>query len=121
MRAIGQGYSGLETFTSLMNLPKLVTVNNYDKIINRLVKTTKALADIIMQGRCEELWVDSSSDAIKDVEVSLDGTWQHRGYSSLNGVVTVISIKNGKVLDIEPMSRTFKACVLKEPLKKLIF
>ena len=55
MRAIGQGYSGLETFTSLMNLPKLVTVNNYDKIINRLVKTTKAVADIIMQGRCEEL------------------------------------------------------------------
>ena len=117
MRTIGQGYSGLEIFTSLMNLPKLVTVNNYDKIINRLVKTTKALADIIMQGRCEELWVDSSSDAIKDVEVSLDGTWQHRGYSSLNRVVTVISIKNGKVLDIEPMSRTFKACILKEPLK----
>ena len=55
MRTIGQGYSGLEIFTSLMNLPKLVTVNNYDKIINRLIKTTKALADIIMQGRCEEL------------------------------------------------------------------
>ena len=118
MRTIGQGYSGLEIFTSLMNLPKLVTVNNYDKIINRLVKTTKALADIIMQGRCEELWVDSSSDAIKDVEVSLDGTWQHRGYSSLNGVVTVISIKNGKALDIEPMSRACEACVLKEPFKK---
>ena len=37
----------------------------------------------------------------------------------MNGVVTVTSIKNCKVLDVEPMSRTCKACVLKEePLKK---
>ena len=85
MRAIGQGYSGLETFTSLMNLPKTVTANNYDKIISRLVKITKAVADITMQEACEELRVNSSSDAIKDVEVSSDGKWQRRGYSSLNG------------------------------------
>ena len=38
IRAIGQGYSGLETFTSLMNFPRQVTANNYDKIINRLPK-----------------------------------------------------------------------------------
>ena len=118
MRAIGQGYSGSESFTSLMNLPKPVTGNNFDKIINRLVNTTKAVAYITMQDACEELRADSSSDAAKDVEVSSDGTWQRRGYSSLNGVVTVIPIKNGKVLDIEPMSRTCKACALKEPLKK---
>ena len=73
-----------------------------------------------MQDACEELKADSSSDAVKDVEVSSDGTWQRRVYSSLNGVVTVISIKNGKILDIELISRTCKACVLKEPLKKLI-
>ena len=89
-----------------MNLPKPVTANNYDKIINRLVKTTKAVADITIKGPCEELQADYSSDAIKDVKVSSDGTRQRRGYSSLNGVVTVISIKNGKVLDIETMSRT---------------
>ena len=73
-----------------------------------------------MQDACEELKADSSSNAIKDVEVSSDGTWQRKVYSSLNGVVTVISIKNGKILDIEPISRTYKARVLKEPLKKLI-
>ena len=101
-----------------MNLPKPVTANNYDKIIKRVVKTTKAVADITMQDACEGLRADSSSDAIKGVEVSSDGTWQRRGYSSLNGVVTVISIKNGKVLDIEPMGRTCKACILKEPFKK---
>ena len=35
MRAIGKGYSELETFTSLMNLPKPVTANNYDKVFNK--------------------------------------------------------------------------------------
>ena len=59
MRAIGHGYSGLETFTSLMNLPKSVTANNYDKIINKLVKTSKAVAVIKMQDECEELRADS--------------------------------------------------------------
>ena len=79
MRAIGQLYSGLQTFTSLMNLPKPVTADNYYKIINRLVKTTKAVAVIKMQDAREELRADSSSNAIKDVEVSSDGTWQRRG------------------------------------------
>ena len=102
MRATGQGYSGLEIFTSLMNILKPVTANN-DKIINKLVKTTKAAADITMQDACEELRADSSSDSIKDVEVSSDETWQHKVYSSLNGVITVISIKNSKILDVDPM------------------
>ena len=55
MRAIGQGYSGLEVFTSLINLPKPVTANNDNKIINRLVNTTKAVAGITMQDASEEL------------------------------------------------------------------
>ena len=75
MRAFGQGYLGLKTFTSLMNLPKPVTANNHDKIINKLVKATTAVAEIKMQDACEELRADSSH-AIKDVEVSSDGTWQ---------------------------------------------
>ena len=117
MKAIGQLYSGLETFTSLMNLPKPVTADNYYKIINRLVTTTKAVANITMQDAREELRADSSSNAVKDVEVSSDGTWQRRRYSSLNEIflITVISKKKGKNLDIEPMSRTCKAWFLKQP------
>ena len=111
MRAIGQGYSGLEAFTSLMNLPKPMTSNNYDNIINRLVKTTKAVADITMQDACEELRTDSSSDAIKNLQVFSDGIWQRRGYSSFNGVVTVISIKNGEGLDIKPISSLTKKLI----------
>ena len=33
MRACGQGFSGLEKFSSLMNIPKPMTKNNYNKLI----------------------------------------------------------------------------------------
>ncbi|GFT67727.1 uncharacterized protein TNCV_271321 [Trichonephila clavipes] len=42
--------------------------------------------------------------------VSVDGTWQRRGYSSLNGCVSVISIDSGKVLDVEFMSKVCRLC-----------
>ena len=31
--------------------------------------------------------------------VSADGSWQKRGHSSLNGIVTIISTNNGKCVD----------------------
>ena len=31
-RALGQGHSGLQTFTSLMNMPQPITAANYDKL-----------------------------------------------------------------------------------------
>ena len=47
---------------------------------------------------------------ILDIGVSVDGTWQKRGFSSLNRVVADISIDNGKVIDVEPMSRYCREC-----------
>ena len=114
MRSCGQGYAGLERFTSLMNLPKPMTPNNFDKIVDRLVVATKEVAEETMQDAATELKTDAN---VADVAVSCDGSWQKRGYSSMNGVVTVISMKTGKILDIEPMSRVCKACGLKETLK----
>ena len=48
MRACGQGYAGLETFTSLMNMPKPITANNYDKIVNVLSAAAKSTAEEVM-------------------------------------------------------------------------
>ena len=73
-----------------------------------------------MQDACEELRADFSRDAITDVEVSSGGTWQRRRYSSLKWGGYCNFQKNGNILDIKPMSRTSKACVLKEPLKNMI-
>ncbi|GFW05475.1 uncharacterized protein TNCV_436561 [Trichonephila clavipes] len=37
--------------------------------------------------------------------VAVDGTWQKRGYTSLNGIVTVTSIKTGKEIDVDILSK----------------
>ena len=59
----------------------------------------------------------TDDQVIIDTSISHDGTWQRRGHSSLNGCTAAISMENGKVLDVEPMSRFCKACMLKEPLR----
>ena len=43
MRACGQGFSGLEKFTSLMNIPKSMTENNYNKLIKLSLNVRKLL------------------------------------------------------------------------------
>ena len=45
-----------------------------------------------------------------DVGVSIDGKWQRKGFTCLNGVVTVISIDSGKVLDTAILSKSCKGC-----------
>ena len=49
MMACGQGYAGLEKFVSLMNLPKPMTSNNYDKSVTKLIAATKEIAETTMQ------------------------------------------------------------------------
>ena len=83
-----------------------------------MVVAVKDVAETTMQDACTELRGDVAEDSIVDTAVSCDGSWQRRGYSSLNGVVTAISMKTGKIVDIEPMSRACKACMLKENLRK---
>ena len=48
--------------------------------------------------------------------VTLDGTWQKRGYSSLIGVIVVISWKTGQVLDREVLSKHCSACSVRESM-----
>ncbi|GFV95581.1 uncharacterized protein TNCV_4575821 [Trichonephila clavipes] len=40
-----------------------------------------------------------------NVPVAIDGTWQKRGHTSLNGVATAVSVDTGKVVDAEILSR----------------
>ena len=45
-----------------------------------------------------------------NVGVSVDRTWQRKGFTSLNGVITAISIDSGKVLDVAILSKSCKDC-----------
>ena len=47
---------------------------------------------------------------ICNIAVSCDGTWQKRGYSSLNGVVSVINVETGKVIDYRVLTKKCAQC-----------
>ena len=118
-RALGQGYSGLQKFTSLMNMPQPMTAVNYDKLISKISAVAKTIAEETMSDAAENI-ISKSPDtgSVVNTGVSVDGAWQRRGYASLNGIVTAISLDNGKVVDVEPMSRNCKAHNLMDHLKE---
>ena len=98
-----------------MNMPPPMTKNNFQKINESLLKayTTVAEETILEAGKelHETLSVENSAaNEIVDYQVSVDGTWQKRGYSSLNGVVTLLSSSTGKCLDFHILSKKCKSC-----------
>ena len=50
--------------------------------------------------------ISPSSSSIIDTAVSVDGSWKRRGFSSLNGAATAISMGISKILDCKPISRS---------------
>ena len=119
MRACGQGYAGMEKYCTLMNMPKLITQNNYNKIVTTIVYSVKDVAEETFQDAATEIRIKKSaaSDQVLDMGVSNNGSWQRRGYSSMNGFVATISLDVGKILDIEPMIRLCKCCNNPDPIQ----
>ena len=72
-----------------MNMPGPMTSNSYEKTVNVVTKSAHIFAEKTIPNAAEEL-KGEIHDGIIDVEISCDGSWQGRGYSSRNGVVTVI-------------------------------
>ncbi|GFU03036.1 uncharacterized protein TNCV_2457341 [Trichonephila clavipes] len=63
------------------------------------------VSELSMQKAASELLVlHPTKNKIVECGISVDGTWQRRGYSSMNGCVTASSVDTGKVVDIEIMS-----------------
>lgn len=54
--------------------------------------------------------VDEEGNTSNNLSVGLDATWQKRGHTSLNGVLTVSCIDTGKILDAEVFSKYCHGC-----------
>ncbi|GFU23453.1 uncharacterized protein TNCV_113781 [Trichonephila clavipes] len=64
-----------------------------------------------MQKAASELLVlHPTKNKIVECGISVDGTWQRRGYSSMNGCFAALSVDTGKVVDIEIMSSYCPTC-----------
>ena len=108
-REIGKGHSGIENFCRCMNMNG-ISQTGYRKLKLKLAEAYEADADASMQFAASEVRA-SGGEQIQGNTVcqcSLDGSWQKRGHSSLNGLVTAIS--NGKCIDTKVFSKKCKAC-----------
>ena len=89
---------------------------------SKVADTYVNISKVSMTEAAEDLWLNSiqegePQDSVATVAASCDRTWQVQGYSSLNGVVTVISADTGKYLDYHVMSKHCDACNYQEDKK----
>ena len=109
-RTIDLGFTAMQLFTVAMNMPFTMSKHTYQSHVTSIRAAALTVAEGSMQQAAADL--HATNDATSEVcdGVSCDGTWQRRGFSSLTGVVPVISHRNGKVLDFVVLTKYCKEC-----------
>ncbi|GFX79857.1 uncharacterized protein TNCV_4981691 [Trichonephila clavipes] len=92
MRSIGKGAEAGRMFCGVMNLPQPPT--RFSPYGKRILNAAKLVYEDSIQNAAKEAICENEGN--KNIAVAVDGTWQKRGYTSLNGVVTVTSIDTDK-------------------------
>ena len=112
MRSIDCGLAAAKGFCRLMNMPQPPRQTPYALHNKALLKAAKAVAVETMTSAAEEIHSlkPDFQDGLVKCDASCDDTWQRRGFSSLNGCVTAISMDTGKILDVDPLSKVCKKC-----------
>ena len=105
IREIGKGYSALSAFCGLMNLPPPMQIQAFNEMRDKVSEVYKQIADVSMQNAANMF-----NEKLFDINVSGDGSWQRKTYSSLNGMVTIIAYDSWKCLDYRVLSKTCSSC-----------
>ena len=124
LRLIGRGHSAAERLMSV-NLSRPITKNPWalhtrvlDKAAGELlVKGLSNAAKEVKEFKFFNGLISSAErqeDKTIDVGVSIDGSWSSGGWTARDGVVAVVLIDTGKVLDVVYLSNSCTACQRKE-------
>ena len=120
------GRSGLEKLCSTMNLPPPVNKSAYNRhmknvnigsvaVAERLMTdAAKRLTNLIQEEEPSEIETDDEGNVIACVPVTVDGTWQKCRHSSKNGVVFVVSVHTGEILDYAVKTLNCPECTAHE-------
>lgn len=106
LRLIGKGYTSGKKLLFTLNLP-FISKTAFRRHECQLLEAVQCVSENNMKEAAKEVKDLKSNVACG---VSVDGTWQRRGHTSLNGCVSVISIDTGKILDLEVMSQYCHIC-----------
>lgn len=111
MTLLGKGHRGLTSLCGVMNLPKPVNHISYRNHMRTIAQVSQDVAKSSLENAVEEESVLSDS---KDIAVSGDGSWRKQGFSSLQGVISLIGNKSGKVVDVSVKNSFCRSCLVWE-------
>lgn len=118
-RFVGKNYAGLRRFLAVLGLPVTMAKASYhkyaarlhDAIVEEAKASMKVAAEKVHRHHSEDPSLPSPDDSgFVNVTVTCDGTWAKRGFTSLHGVVVIISLTTGQVIDYECLSKSCEAC-----------
>lgn len=110
MRTIGKGPTAGNELCVLLDLTR--PPQKYFKYHKVLQTALKCCAeDSMLRATMEAVQVN---EGCTDLAVAIDGSWQRRGFKSLNGLVSVTSFDTGKVVDVSILSKYCQTCHLKK-------
>ncbi|XP_070179258.1 uncharacterized protein [Littorina saxatilis] len=106
--SLGKNHCGAKRFLGNMNMPPPPHKKSWQNHKKQCLKATRTVASECSSQAVAEVKTSKGTDVI----VSVDGTWQRRGFSSKNGVVTVLSVngQNSKVLDTVTLANYCNVC-----------
>ena len=113
---LGIGFNSLETSCTRLDLKCLGNKSYYkqlDTILNIIEKDTleeMKFAGLRLGKVLQKEDQNVADETVLDIAVSFDGTWAKRGHTSLFGIVFVISVDTGEVLDYHVLSKFCKSC-----------
>ena len=114
-REIGKGHSAIDTLFGLMNFIPVMHKDSFSAMNKDVAVSYSKVARSSMLEAANELHSDDEN--LCNIGISCDGTWQKRGFSSLLGAVTVISVDTGKCLDYKVLSKKCAMCTKWESRK----
>ena len=114
-REVRKGHESMTNVSRCLNTFS-ITETTYHALNNSLCKVYHETASTSMQEAVSDIKATSNDKTkLTNCRVSVDGTWQKRGFSSLNGVVTAIN--RGRCINVHAMSKSCKKCSVWEKRK----
>ncbi|GBM71250.1 hypothetical protein AVEN_130474-1 [Araneus ventricosus] len=91
MICIGKGKCAARTLCALMNLPPPPA--KFERLNSSLCRALSSACSKSILKAVEG--AVSRNDNARDITVALDGTWQKKGHTSINGVIMATSLDTG--------------------------
>ena len=120
-RGIGCGYCAIKKWRGVLNMPYSMSQNGYTKCQEKIeegsIKTFLSIVTISREkitAAYEEIGVHPDEQGICDIAVPYDGSWQKRGYSSHNGMASVVDLLTGVPIYFEVLSNFCFKCNIAE-------